>query len=116
MDVEEYMYNRLMIEYRTIEDLPGAFTLLDKLGNRAELKRHEVSYAERTLGVCISMDGNEDAEMQRLKDHALLFADQMRTHDGVRADTSSSRIGCRDGLLTGCISRRGSGFCSKNSS
>ena len=66
-------------EYRTINDLPGSFTLLDKLGNRAALKRHEVSYAERTLGVCISMNGNEDAEMERLKEHAKLFADQMRT-------------------------------------
>ena len=62
-----------------MEDLPGTFTLLDKLGNKAELKRHEVSYAKRRIGVCISMDGNEEAEMKRLKDHAILFADQMST-------------------------------------
>ena len=42
---------------------------MDKNGNRDPLRRHEVHYAEKTLGVCISMDGNEEAEMTRLKAH-----------------------------------------------
>ena len=65
-------------EYQTIDNLPGTFTLFDKLGNRAAMKLHEVPCAEKTLGVCVSMDGNEDGELKRLKDHAL-FADQMHT-------------------------------------
>ena len=52
---------------------------MDKNGNRDPLHRHEVHYAEKTLVVCISMDGNEDAEMTRLKEISKPFADQIRT-------------------------------------
>ena len=52
-------------EYQTIDDLSGTFTLLDKLGNRVALQRHEVSYTRKTRGVCISMDGNEEAEIEK---------------------------------------------------
>ena len=51
---------------------------MDKNGNRDPLCRHEVHYAEKTLGVCISIDGNDEAEMTCLKDHSKLFVDQIR--------------------------------------
>jgi len=65
--------------YHSLEDLPGEFTLMDKNGNRDPLRRHEVYYVEKILGVFISMDGNEDTEMTRLKAHSKLFANQIRT-------------------------------------
>jgi len=66
-------------EYRSLDDLPGEFTLMDKNGNHDPLRRHEVYYTEKPFGVYISMDGNEEAEMTRLKAHSKLFADQIRT-------------------------------------
>ena len=47
-------------------------------GIREPLRRHEVNYAEKTLGVFISMDGNEKAEKKYLWEEAVTFADQMK--------------------------------------
>ena len=79
-------------EYRSLEDLPGEFTLMDKNGNRDPLRRHEVHYAEKTLGVCISMDGNEDAEMTRLKVLSKTFADQIRIAPRMRLSIRTTHL------------------------
>ena len=59
-------------------DLPGDFTLLDRYGARAPLRRFEVSHADKTLGIFISMDGNETAEYDHLVHTSKTFALQMR--------------------------------------
>ena len=56
-----------------MDDIPAGFTLMDKNGHRDLLHRHNVHYAEKTIGVCISMDGNEEAGTTRLKDHSKLL-------------------------------------------
>ena len=63
----DFVWTRDDWAYRYLEDLPGEFTLMDNNGNRDPLRWHEVHYAEKSLGVCISMDGNKDVEMIRLK-------------------------------------------------
>jgi len=66
-------------EYRSLEDLLGEFTLMDKNVNHDPLRQHRFHYAEKTIGVFMSMNRNEEAEMTHLKDHSKLFADQIRT-------------------------------------
>ena len=53
-------------KYQSMADMPGEFNLLMGDGIREPLRRHEVNYAEKTLGVFISMDGNEKAEKKYL--------------------------------------------------
>jgi len=60
-------------------DMPGEFNLLMGDGTREPLQRHEVDYAEKTLGVFVSMDGNENAEKNYLREQSITFAEQMKT-------------------------------------
>ena len=65
-------------EYASIEDLPGEFTLTNPHGDQQPLQRYEPSHAEKTLGVFISMDGNEQAEIAYLKQQCITFGAQMK--------------------------------------
>ena len=67
-------------------DMPGDFKLLMGDGMREPLQRHEVDYAEKTLGVFVSMDGNENAEKRYLRDQSVTFADQMKTSKANKND------------------------------
>ena len=49
-------------KYRSMADMPGEFNLLMGDGTWEPLQQHEVDYAEKILGVFVSMDGNENAE------------------------------------------------------
>ena len=64
--------------YRSMDSLPGSFTLLDRYGTRAPLRRFDVDYADKTLGVFISMDGNEQAEYDHLLSTSRTFALQLK--------------------------------------
>ena len=66
-------------EYRTMDELPGEFTLMNKDSDHAPLCCFNVAHADKTLGVFISMDGNEDAAKHHLKSMALTFGSQMRS-------------------------------------
>ena len=59
--------------------MPGEFTIQNKDGIQATLKRHEISHADKTLGVFIAMDGNEEAEIEHLKKLSEKFGHQLRT-------------------------------------
>ena len=73
-------------KYHSMEDMPGEFNLLMGDGTREPLKRHEVDYAEKTLGVFVSMDGNENAEKHYLREQSVTFDDQMKTSKANKND------------------------------
>ena len=75
----DFHWNGTDFEYRTKDDMPGAFSLLDKHGCRHNLKRLEVWEAQKTLGVFLSMDGNQKAQFLFLRDEAIKYADQLRS-------------------------------------
>ena len=82
-------------KYRSMADMPGEFNLLMGDGTREPLQRHEVDYAEKTLGVFVSMDGNENAENKYLREKSVTFANQMKTskankNSGMYTYTASS--------------------------
>ena len=45
-------------DYQNIEDMEGSYYLLDKNNEKQHLQRYEVSKESETLGIFISMDGN----------------------------------------------------------
>ena len=53
---------------------------------RELLQWHEVDYAEKTLGVFVSMDGNKNTEKQYLRAESVNFADQMKTSEANKND------------------------------
>ena len=66
-------------EYRKVEVLPGEFSIQNKDVIQATLKRYGVSHANKTLGVYIAMDGNEEAEIENLTTLPEKFGHQLRT-------------------------------------
>ena len=66
-------------EYRSKDDMPGSFTLIDKHGTRRELKRMNAEEAEKTLGVYLAMDGNDGRQFRHLHEEAVKFGDQIRS-------------------------------------
>ena len=52
--------------------------LLILKGGRHLLQRYEASHAEKTLGVHIFMDGNEEAEIEYLTQKCITFSAKMR--------------------------------------
>jgi hypothetical protein len=75
----DFHWNGTDFEYRTKDDMPGSFTLIDKHGNRETLKRLEVWQVQKNLGIFLAMDGNQWAQFLFLKEAAIIFADQIRT-------------------------------------
>ena len=67
--------------YRTKDDMPGEFNILDNDGIRHPIQRFEPSEGKETLGVCLAMDGNEEAQYDHLMAKAELFASQIRGAD-----------------------------------
>ena len=65
-------------DYVSVEDLPGEFTLTDSAGARHPLQWYEPSHAEKTLGVHISMDGNEEADIEYLTQKCITFGAKMK--------------------------------------
>ena len=53
--------------YRTKDMMEGSFTMNDKHGNSHPLQRLEVTEGRETLGVHISMDGNDTDEYKHLR-------------------------------------------------
>ena len=65
-------------DYVSIEDLPGEFTLTDSQGGHHPLQQYEPAHADKTLGVHISMDGNEKAEIEYLTQKCIIFGTKMK--------------------------------------
>jgi hypothetical protein len=72
--------------YRTIDELPGDISVLDKDGERTILERHEPSTATDTLGLWQAMDGQNSREIKRLRQKSEEFAESMRTGFFSKAD------------------------------
>ena len=64
--------------YRTIADTPGSLAIFDTNRTRVTLDRLEASEARETLGVCLAMDGNQQAEYEKLRQIACRWAEQVR--------------------------------------
>ena len=75
----DFLWTGSTWEYRKLEDLPGEFTIQDKTGSTFPLQRYEVSHADKTLGVYIAMDGNEEEEIAYLTKVSTKFGQQLRT-------------------------------------
>jgi hypothetical protein len=75
----DFLWTGKQWRYRTIEELPGDVSVLDKDGKRTILERHDPSTATETLGVWQAMDGNNSAEVNALRKKADEFAESMRT-------------------------------------
>ena len=57
----------------------GEFSIQNKDGAQTPLVRYEASHADKTLGVYIAVDGNEDAEIKHLRGLSQKFSNQLRT-------------------------------------
>jgi hypothetical protein len=66
-------------KYASIADIPGDIIVRDADGQRKILPRLEPSEAIETLGIFISMDGNQRAEVEKLRGKTEEFADCIRT-------------------------------------
>ena len=71
-------YTRETFRYRTKDEMPGNLSVKDSAGNRRTLDRHEPSHAEKTLGVYVSLNGDQQAEINYLRSVSEEFALQMR--------------------------------------
>ena len=74
----DYKWDGHHFKYRTQTDMPGQLTVRDQHGHRIPLRRHEPHHAEKTLGVFVALDGNQEAEYDYLLEHSKTFADQLK--------------------------------------
>ena len=65
--------------YATKADIPGDIHVRDADGDMKVLQRLEPKDAIETLGIFIAMDGNQKAEVAKLRSKAVEFAEQVRT-------------------------------------
>ena len=66
-------------DYRSISELPGNLLIKDLNQHRHILNRLEPHEAEETLGVYLSMNGDETKQVEILREKAQQFADNIRT-------------------------------------
>lgn len=64
--------------YHTIAETPGALSMFDQTRQQVPLTRLEASDARETLGIYLSMDGNQQLEFTKLQEIANRWSDQVR--------------------------------------
>jgi hypothetical protein len=74
-------------KYRTIADMPGNITLPDENGNEYVVAREEVSTAFESLGVWLSLDGNQEKLKEVLTEKSHVFGSQVSTSKCSKNDT-----------------------------
>jgi hypothetical protein len=75
-----FIFERNQWRYARQDECPGGLSIRDIDGStRVELERLDVQEARETLGVFISMDGNQKAQTQELWEKATHWADKVRT-------------------------------------
>ena len=74
----DYVYTGGKWRYRSKDEMPGDLTVLDAAGVRQTLTRHEPDHAEKTLGVFMAMDGNNEGEIEYLTGKVKDFAAKIR--------------------------------------
>ena len=62
----DYKHSGNQWKYKSIKQLPGEITVKVSDGTRQTLLRLEPNEAKETLGICISMDGNSNDQMEHL--------------------------------------------------
>lgn len=60
--------------------MPGKYTLIDKYGNCNLLKRLEVLEGFESLGVFVTMDGNQESQINSLTEKAKKFKESMQAN------------------------------------
>ena len=66
-------------QYASKTDVPGDIHVRDADDTIKKLTRLEPYEARETLGIFIAMDGNQEAQVEHLRNKANLFAEQIRT-------------------------------------
>ena len=64
--------------YATPTEAPASINILDKDGNRQTLERIEPNRAQKTLGVYLAPDGNDDDQFEALLAKSQAWSDQVR--------------------------------------
>ena len=82
----DFKWTRSDYIYRSLQEMPGEITLLDRNGIRIPLERLDVFVAAESLGVQIAMDGNQDKQIDIMKKKAQEFAAQISTKKVSRND------------------------------
>ena len=62
----DYKHSGNQWKYKSIKQLPGEITVKVLDGTMQTLLRLEPNEAKVTLGICISMDGNSNDQMEHL--------------------------------------------------
>jgi hypothetical protein len=72
--------------YAGIHDSPGDLYVNDIFGVRKVVKRLEPYQAYETLGIFLALDGNLEAQLQKMKNVAIKWTDNLRTGSLGRSD------------------------------
>jgi hypothetical protein len=75
----DFKWTGKMWKYRKIDEMPGELSILDTHGQRVTLDRHDPQVATETLATWQAMDGNNTAEIAKLRKKTDEFAECMRT-------------------------------------
>ena len=81
----DHWWNGKEWKYLTTDQLPAKLKVKEVNGqNKVALERLEASEAKETLGVFLSVDGNNREQIDELQDKAEKFAAQVRTSKSTR--------------------------------
>lgn len=74
----EFIWKEGNFRYASPIEAPASVTILDKDGIRKTLERIEPNRAQKTLGVYLAPDGNDDDQFNALLEKSQVWADQVR--------------------------------------
>ena len=64
--------------YRSIEDMPGNISIPDQEGNMMTIKREEPSSVNESLGIQLTLTGDQSKQKEVLKEKSEVFVSQIR--------------------------------------
>ena len=71
----DFVWKNNKFVYRTKDNMPGEFTLNDKYGTPYPLNCLNLNEGLETLGVFITMDGNQTDQLKNLREKSEVFAE-----------------------------------------
>jgi hypothetical protein len=74
----EFIWKNEIFHYASTTEAPASVSVLDKDGNRKTLERVEPHRAQKTLGVYLAPDGNDEDQFNALLEKSQAWADQVR--------------------------------------
>ena len=75
----DYVWKRNKFVYRSIEDMPGNISIPNQEGNMMTIQREEPSSVNESLGIQLTLTGNQSKQKEVLKEKSEVFATQIRT-------------------------------------